>query len=214
MIKVFLADDHQVVIDGIRLMLSEASDLLFVGGANDGTEVLRRLHTQEVDVLLLDINMDGMNGIETCRAVHTRHPQTKVLILSMLKEAGIIKLMIKNGASGYLLKNAGKEEVLQAIRKVASGKTHFSPEVAEAVMASLSSDPPREKTSLFPDLTRREKEVLRLIVDEYTTAEIAEKLAIQFGTVETHRRNLLVKLGARNMAGLVRTCLEFGLLDP
>lgn len=212
MIRILLADDHQVVIDGIRLMLDAAPDMTCVGAANDGREALRRLSEQEVDVLLLDINMAGMNGIETCRAVHTRHPEVKILVLSMLREAAVIKLMLKNGAAGYLLKDAGREEVLTAIRRIHAGKKYYSPEVAEAVMASLGSEAPAPKAGLFPDLTRREKEVLRLIVEEYTTGEIAEELGIQFATVETHRRNLLIKLGARNTAGLVRTCLEYGLL--
>lgn len=212
MIRIFLTDDHQLVIDGMKLMISEAEDMQCVGHANNGQEALRRLEEQEVDVIMLDINMEVMNGLETCRAIHTRHQEVKVIALSMLKEPSMVKQMLKNGASGYLLKNAGKEEVLRAIRRVYSGKKYYSAEVADAVMASLSPEPVKKSNTLFPGLTRREKQVLQLIVEEYTTQEIADELSIKFGTVETHRRNLLIKLGARNTAGLVRTCLEYGLL--
>ena len=213
MIKVLLADDHQLVIDGVKLMISEAADIECVGWANNGQEVLNQLEGLKVDVLMLDINMSVLNGMETCKAVHIRHPEVKIVALSMLREASVVKQMLKNGASAYLLKNAGKQEVLEAIRAVHAGKNYYSQEVAQVVMASLSASPPKEKTALFPDLTRREKQVLRLIVEEYTTSEIAEELSIKFGTVETHRRNLLIKLGARNTAGLVRTCLEYNLLE-
>jgi len=212
MIRIFLTDDHQLVIDGMKLMISEAVDMQCVGFANNGQEALRQLDELEVDVIMLDINMEVMNGLETCRAVHTRYSQVKIIALSMLKEPSMVKQMLKNGASGYLLKNAGKAEVLEAIRRVYSGKKYYSSEVADAVMASLSAEPTKSNDTLFPGLTRREKQVLGLIVEEYTTQEIADELSIKFGTVETHRRNLLIKLGARNTAGLVRTCLEYGLL--
>jgi DNA-binding NarL/FixJ family response regulator len=212
MIDILLADDHQLVLDGLQLMLSAAPDMRCVGAVNHGQAVLEWLQNQSADVLLLDINMEVLNGLETCRAVHIRHPEVKIIALSMLKEASVVKLMLKNGAAGYLLKNAGQAEVLEAIRMVYRGKNYYSQEAAAAIMASLGSRPPQEKPALFPALTRREKEVLRLIVNEHTTAEIAAELDIQFGTVETHRRNLLVKLGARNTAGLVRVCLEYDLL--
>ncbi len=214
MIRILLVDDHQLVIDGIRLILSGAADMTCVGAANNGEQALQQLRKTAADVVLLDINMSGMNGIETCLAIHTRHPEVKILVLSMLKEAGIIKLMLRNGAAGYLLKDTGQEEVLRAIRRVHQGKPYYSPEVAEAVMASLGRETaPAKEEGLFPELTTREKEVLRLIVEENTTAEIAEALRIKFGTVESHRRNLLIKLGARNTAGLVRVCLQYDLLN-
>ena len=163
MIKLIIADDHQLVIDGIRLMIAEAPDMECVGTANDGQEALALLAKKQADVLLLDINMEGLNGLETCRAVHIRHPEVKMVALSMLKEPGLIKQMLKNGASGYLLKDAGMDEVLRAVRAVHAGKQYFSPEVSAAVMASLSASRTTEKKMLFPELTRRERQVLRLI---------------------------------------------------
>ncbi len=124
-----------------------------------------------------------------------------------------MQLLILFIRGDHLLKSAGQEEVLEAIRRILNGQNYYSREVSEAVMDSLCQAPPRGQTSFLPELTCHEKEVLRLIVDEHTTAEIAEQLGIKFGTVETHRRNLLVKLGARNTAGLVRNCPEYGLLE-
>lgn len=211
-IKILIADDHQIVIDGLVLMLSTEPDLEFVVQANNGLEVLEKLQTETVDLAILDINMPELNGVETCKKLKEQHPEVRVLALSMLKEASLIKLMLKNGADGYLLKNAGKEEVLEAIRNIHQGKQYYSAEVSEIIMASLSGNTVKKENSPFPQLSRREKQVLKLIVEEHTTSEIAAQLFISFGTVETHRRNLLIKLGARNTAGLVRTALEYELL--
>ncbi len=212
MIRILIADDHQLVIDGIKLMLSTEADLDCTGEANSAEEALELLAKETFDVVLLDINLPGMNGVEACKQIRRDYPSVKVLILSMLKEASLIKLLLRHGASGYLLKNAGKEEVMKALRRVCQGEKYYSPEVSEIIMSSLSGEASRQKASPFPRLSRREKQVLQLIVDEYTTAEIAEKLSISFGTVETHRRNLLIKLGARNTAGLVRISMEYELL--
>lgn len=212
-IRILVADDHQLVIDGIKLMLSSEPDLVFVAEANNGKEVLKMLKKHPVDVVILDINMPEMNGVEACKIITEKFPDTRVLALSMLKEASLIKLMLKNGAQGYLLKNAGKAEVIDAIRRIFKGEKYYSEEIFDIIMNSLSGEQAKKEENPFPQISRREKQVLQLIVEEYTTSEIAEKLFISFGTVETHRRNLLIKLGARNTAGLVRTALEYELLN-
>ncbi|MFN0216865.1 MAG: response regulator [Saprospiraceae bacterium] len=212
MIKILIADDHRLVIDGLMLMLGESEDILCVGEAANGREALALLETTPADVLLLDINMPEMDGLECCRQVHERYPQVKVLVLSMMRELSLVKALLKQGASGFLLKNAGKDEVLAAIRTVAEGKQAFSTEVLESLMNSFSNKPSKSSVSPFPTISRREKQILQLIVDEKTTSEIAEELFISFGTVETHRRNLLLKLNARNTAGLVKSALEYDLL--
>jgi len=212
MIRILIADDHRLVIDGLLLMLREVEDMQCVGEAANGIEALRLLETITADVLLLDINMPEMDGLECCRIVKERHPQVKMLVLSMMRDLSLVKAMLKHGASGFLLKNAGKEEVLASIRKVAEGKQAFSEDVLESLMNSFSNKPAKSAQSPFPTISKREKQILQLIVDEKTTSEIAEDLFISFGTVETHRRNLLLKLNARNTAGLVKSALEYDLL--
>ncbi|MBC7774409.1 MAG: response regulator transcription factor [Phycisphaerae bacterium] len=212
MIKILIADDHRLVIDGLLLMMREVEDMQCVGEAANGREALALLDVVPADVLLLDINMPEMDGLECCRLAHERHPNLKVLVLSMMREVSLVKAMLKQGASGFLLKNAGKDEVLEAIRKVTEGKQAFSADVLESLMNSFSNKPAKASASPFPTISRREKQILQLIVDEKTTSEIAEELFISFGTVETHRRNLLLKLNARNTAGLVKSALEYDLL--
>lgn len=212
MIKTLITDDHQLVIDGIKLMLAEADDLQCVGTANSGELALELLANTPADVLLLDINMPGIDGLETCRRVRRDFPSVKILMLSMLREGSLVKLLLNEGASGYLLKNAGKDEVLEAIRKVHRGERALSSEVLD-IFLQPDAEKKRLMTSPFPALSRREKQILQLIVNEKTTGEIAEELFISFGTVETHRRNILMKLSARNTAGLVKAAIEYNLLD-
>ena len=211
MIKIVITDDHQLVIDGIKLMLAEADDMVCVGEANGGEQALELLSKTAADVLLLDINMPGMDGLECCRRVKQEFPPVKILMLSMLREGSLVKMLLKEGASGYLLKNAGKDEVLDAIRKVHAGGRIFSSDLMDIFLedSSKKSKPP---SSPFPIISRREKQVLQLIVEERTTAEIAKELYISFATVETHRRNLLMKLNVRNTAGLVRIALLYDLI--
>jgi len=193
-------------------MLAEAPDLECVGEANSGEKALEKLTTTPTDVLLLDINMPGMDGLECCRKVHKNFPQVKILMLSMLREGSLVKMLLNEGAAGYLLKNAGKDEVVNAIRKVHAGERALSSDIMDLFLENPSQKKKRQ-ASPFPKISRREKQVLQLIVEERTTSEIAEELFISFGTVETHRRNLLMKLNARNTAGLVRAALEYDLLE-
>ena len=212
-IKVFAADDHQLVIDGLQLMLHNRPNIIFTGSANNGKEALEKLKEQPVDVMLLDVNMPVMDGIECCSKAMKLYPDLKILALSMMREASLVKKMFKAGAAGYLLKNAGQDEVVGAIEKVYVGEKAYSPEVLEVLMGTLSSTKKKPSNSFFPKISRREKQILSMIVYEKTTQEIAEELFISFGTVETHRRNLLLKLDVRNTAGLVRVAVEHNLLD-
>lgn len=212
-IKVLIADDHQIVIDGLKLMLEGAENIRCVASAANGAEALAQLAEHPVDVLLLDVNMPVMDGIACCKAVSQLYPEVKILALSMMQEASLVKKMLKEGAAGFLLKNAGQEEVLDAIQKVHRGEKAFSPEILDLLMDSLSGVERKVPRGAFPRISRREKQILHLIVWEKTTQEIADELFISFSTVETHRRNLINKLDVRNTAGLVRVALEHGLLD-
>ena len=209
MIRVLLVDDHQIVIDGLRLMLAAESDVVAVAEVNDGEAALRVLAETPADVALVDIALPRRNGIELTRALAAYYPRVRVIGLSMLQEVSLVRAMLAAGAAGFLPKNAGREEVLAAIRAVTAGRRYLTPAVEELLAARRSGPDP---AALAPPLSRREKDVLRLILAERTTAEIAEALHVSRGTAETHRRNMLSKLGVRNTAGLVRCALEYNLL--
>lgn len=210
MIKVLIVDDHKMVIEGMKLLLQNHSEIKVIGTALTGFEGIEKLEELHPDVVLLDINMPEMNGIDTCKKMLKIHPNIKIIAISMHKESSLIKLMLTSGAKGYVLKNAGQDEVIEAITEVYQGKVFLDDTVNEIIVGSITKKK-SQQSSPFPTLSRREKEILGLIIDEYTTHEIAEKLFISFGTVETHRRNMLIKTGARNTAGLVRIALEYEL---
>ena len=213
MIKVFIIDDHQMVIEGLKLSLESVPDIKTIGHALNGEDGIKLVKELEPDVILLDINMDGLNGIDTCKLLVKDNPNAKIIGISMHKETSLIKLMLNSGAKGYVLKNAGQAQVVEAIKTVHEGKTFLGNIVKEIILDSMTSnDKTQTLSSPFPTLSRREKDVLKLILEEYTTQEIADKLFISFGTVETHRKNMLSKTGARNTRGLVRISIEYNLL--
>jgi DNA-binding NarL/FixJ family response regulator len=212
-IEVLLVDDHLVVIEGIRLLLNGEVDIQVCAYALSGEDALNQLAEITPDVILLDLNMPGMNGIDTCKKIKAKYPDIKIVILTMLKDSSLIKLLLKSGADGYLLKNSGKAEIVEAIRAVNLGQRYLGYEVKDILLDSISLKERKPLNPMMPRLSRRETEILQMIVDEFTTQEIAEKLFISFSTVETHRRNILIKLGARNTAGLVRVAIENNLLD-
>lgn len=214
MIRICIADDHQLVAEGIKLLLSEYQNLEVIASFINGKELLEFPDLgHRVDVVLLDINMPELNGIETCKRLKNSFTHIKVIALSMHGESNMIKLMFKSGADGYLHKNAAKEEIIQAIEEVMAGKKYLSQEITNNILFNdLSGKSSKITNSPFPKLSDREIQILKMIVGEKTTQEIAETLFISFGTVETHRRNIMIKLGAKNTAGMVRTALEYNLL--
>ncbi|WP_205780357.1 response regulator transcription factor [Flagellimonas oceanensis] len=213
MINVFIIDDHQMVIEGFKLLLQNEDDIKVVGSELDAKKALHKLPEINPDVILLDINMPGLNGIEACKKITKLGLESKIIAITMHKESSLIRQMLNNGSKGYVLKNAGKTELVEAIESVFAGKTYLDETSKEIVFNMMTNDKKiKETSSLFPKLSRREKEVLQLILEEHTTQEIADKLFISFGTVETHRRNMLIKTGTRNTAGLVKVALEYALL--
>ncbi|WP_299764272.1 response regulator transcription factor [uncultured Dokdonia sp.] len=212
MINVLIVDDHEMVIEGFKLLLKPEKDIVVVGHELSGDHAIKNINNYNVDVVLLDINMPGTNGIDTCKILKKSHPDLKIIAITMHKESSLIKMMLSNGAKGYVLKNASKEELITAIKTVNEGKMYLDKTANEIVINTMTnSKKNKDSESLFPKLSRREKEVLLLIINEHTTQEIADKLFIGFGTVETHRRNMLIKTGTRNTAGLVRVSLEYDL---
>ncbi len=214
MMNILIADDHKMFVEGVQSILAQEKDLEVVECVYDGASVFQVLHQHQIDLILLDVNLPELNGLEVCQRIQREGIEVKILILSMLNEEGFIKDLLANGANGYVLKSAGKDELLRAIRAVQSGETYYSPEVMKTMMHALSNKKKADKNrAKFPKLSRREKQVLQLIINERTTQEIADELFISLNTVESHRSNILRKLNARNTAGLVRIAIENKLLD-
>ena len=199
-------------IDGMKALLKNEKEIKVVGEALNGHEVLLLLEKTSADIILLDINMPVMDGIEATKQIRLRHPAVKMLMLTMHNNTEFIFGLMNAGASGYILKNTGKAELLEAIHAVHEGKTFYSKEVSESILQNLAKKPNEQKLEEV-HLTEREKEVLKLITQEYNTQEIATALFISVNTVETHRKNLLSKLHAKNIAGLVKFAIQTGLIS-
>jgi len=210
-IKILIADDHTMFLQGIISLLEQEPNIEIVGKAVNGLEALQVIEQIPVDLLILDISMPEMDGIELSKILKKKFPAIKILVVSTHSNVSLISRLIRIGVNGYLLKNAEKAELLKAINTIASGDNYFSEETEEK---HLSNNLRIEKqVSTLTELSSREKEILVLIAHEYNTAEIAEKTFISLNTVNTHRKNLLSKLNAKNTAGLVKYAVENGLVD-
>jgi DNA-binding NarL/FixJ family response regulator len=217
-IKLLIADDHRIIINGIKMMLEDEPDVEIVGDAADGREAVRTaLSIPDLDVVLMDIKMPEMNGIEATRELTRQHPKAKVLALTMFDSDEYITGMLNAGAKGYILKNTGIQELVTAIKKVAGGENFFSEAVTNAIIAKFvvkaSTSQPAE-FSPPKELTDREIEILRHIASEKSNHEISEIMLISPRTVHSHRRNLMQKLGVKNTVGLVRYAIQHGYITP
>lgn len=210
MIEIAITDDHTIVIEGIRTMLKLNKEIMISQSFTNITDTFNGLD-KNIKVLLLDINLPDGNGITACKELLQKFPNLRIIALTNFEDVSFIKQIIKNGAMGYLLKNTGKNELVNAIKSVLEGERYLPQNIQEMLLnESLGKAIP---SSLFvPKLTSREKEILDLIIKEYTTEEIAEKIFISVKTVESHRSNLIQKLGVKNSAGLVRVAFEKGLI--
>ena len=204
MIRLIITDDHPVIRDGIKTVLANNKEIVLAGCAADGAELLELLETKKADVILMDINMPGINGIEATKLVKKKYPDIKVISFSQYDEKRFIKQMLKNGANGYLLKNSSASEMVNAIKITHSGGMYLSEDLPNV----FGEKPKRRSNYLFPNLTGREIDVLKEICQEKNTTEIAETLFLSPNTVETHRANLLLKVGVKNTAGLVKWAIE------
>ncbi len=216
MLHILIVDDHQVLADGIKALLSNEDDIRVSYYAKDGKEAMYMLANEPlIDLILLDINLPDTDGVALCTDIRSEYPRIPIIALTMHHEPAIISRMIRAGAKGYLLKNTGKAELVSAINQVQIGGSYYSKEVTDRLLADMQpGESSQERASyILPKITRREKEVLKLIVSEYTTEEMAEKLFISASTVISHRRSLLRKLNAKNVAGLVKAAYELDLLD-
>lgn len=211
MTRVLIADDHQMFVDGLKSLLEDEKELFVVGEAKNGFEVLEICDRDPVDIVIMDINMPLMDGIQTSKELSKKHPSIKILALSMYNDRDYISDILKAGALGYVLKNTGKENLLNAISTLQSGSNYLSEEVSKTLLSSFIKNVPYEHT--IEKLSDREKEVLDCIASGLTTQEIGEKLFISKNTVETHRKNLLYKLKARNTAELVNNAYKQRLIQ-
>ncbi len=212
MISIIIADDHQMFIDGVKSLLATEEDMVVTGEALNGNEVLALLEKAPADIILLDVNMPEMDGIEATRLIRRKYPEVKILMLTMYNKAEFIFGLMNAGASGYILKNTGRTELIAAIKSVHAGKTFYSSDVTETILQNFSKKPGEQQVEAA-HLTEREKDVLKLIAREYNTAEIAAELFISPNTVETHCKNLMSKIHAKNIAGLVKFAVQTGLVS-
>jgi DNA-binding NarL/FixJ family response regulator len=210
MITIAITDDHQMVTQGIETMLKYEPDMVISYKYNSVATTIEGLSKQQPDILLLDINLPDGNGIDLCKKLVVDYPNLKIIALSSFSEIAFVKRILSNGASGYLLKNTSKEELIEAFKTVLDGMQYLQSDIQKKLLQSSLGQ--KKSTSFIPKLTRREKEVLTAISKELTTQEIADKLCISIKTVETHRMNLINKLGARNSVGLIKNAIEKGLL--
>lgn len=202
--KVFIVDDHYMVIEGIRSLLQNERTIEWVGHATTANSCLAFLQQQHPDVILMDINLPDINGIELCKQVKEIYPEIFIIGLSTFNQLSFIQKMLDNGASGYVLKNATQYELMDGIETVIKGKQYLSDEAAQSLKKTSSGE--------RPVLTRRELEVLELIAEGMTNNEIAQKLFISVTTVDTHRKNLLAKFDARNIASLIKMAVNMQLI--
>ena len=215
MIHVLIADDHLMVRAGIRALLEKAGDIHVVGEASNGQEALEMTEKLIPDVLIMDIMMPRLNGIQAAENIRKLKLPTHILLLSMYSDDGLVYQALQSGVKGYVLKTSVSDELLWAVRTVASGKTFLSSQVSE-IMVENAINPRTHGQDHDPlaNISPREKEILQLIAEEHTSSEIAKLLFISEKTVEKHRASLMEKLNVRNLAGLVRLAVKHRLVDP
>ena len=207
MIRIYIVEDHNVVVEGIRVLLQQEKDISIVGVATTAKDCLDYLSTHRVDIVLMDINLPDLSGVDLCGLVKSKYKKIMVLGLSTFNQGIYMNKLMENGASGYLLKNITRQELIEGIRTVNKGGIYFSFEAGRIYKNTL------EKQHGLPVLTRREKEVVRLIAEGLTNVQISRQLFISVETVDTHRKNLYTKLNVNNTALLIRYAMENGLVE-
>jgi DNA-binding NarL/FixJ family response regulator len=211
-IKLFVLDDHQMMIDGIKALLKNEKQFEIVGEATRAVQALKMIAATAPDIIITDIQMPEMNGIEFTRKLKSDYPAIKVLVLSMSGEEGLISEMLDAGISGYVIKNTGREELKTALTKIAAGDVFFSEAVSAEMMRAYQSNKRRGLEDEAVNLTTREKEIIKLIAMEYSNAKIGEALHISERTVETHRKNIFRKTKTKGVVGLVKFAIEQKLI--
>lgn len=209
--RVLLADDHKIMSSGLRTLLEKEPDIEVAGEASDGREAVRLTDELAPEVVIMDIAMPDLNGIEATRQIISSGSRSRVIALSMHADKRYVSEMLKAGASGYLLKDCSFEEITNAIRAVRDGKTYLSPAIAGVVVEEYVGQLPQDEESGFSVLTAKEREVLQLLAEGYTTKQIAGRLHVSAKTVETHRQHIMTKLDIHSVAELTKYAVREGL---
>jgi DNA-binding NarL/FixJ family response regulator len=212
-LRILLADDHQIIRDGLKGLINAELDMEVIGEAGDGQTALQQLAVLRPHIVVMDISMPGMNGARATELIKREYSDVKVIALTANEEKGYISQMLQAGASGYVLKLAAAEELINAIRKVAMGETYLDPVASSKVVSSYVRQKSTDVRGRLSVLTEREEEVLRLVARGYINKEIAAQLDISVKTVETHKSNFMEKLGLRSRAEIVRYALSQGWLQ-
>ena len=207
MIKVYIVEDHTVVVEGLRVLLQNESDIIIAGSCGTAAACLEYFASNTADVLLMDINLPDMSGVDLCQLIKTEHKEVMVLALSTFNQGIYMNKIMENGASGYLLKNITRQELIDGIKTASKGGIYFSFEAGKIYKTTL------EKSSHQPVLTKREREIVKLIAEGLTNPQIARQLFLSIDTVDTHRKNLYTKLNVKNTALLIRYALDNGMID-
>ena len=214
MIRILIAEDHLMVRSGIRALLEKSGDLHILGEASNGQEAVEMVEKLKPDVLIMDIMMPRLNGIQAAENIRKLKLPTNILLLSMYADQGLVYQALQSGVKGYVLKSSVSDELLWAVQAVAKGKTYLSSQISDIVVESaVHPRPAGQDHDPISNLSPREKEILQLIAEEHTSGEIAALLFISEKTVEKHRASLMEKLNVRNLAGLVRLAVKYHLVD-
>lgn len=209
-IKIAITDDHIMILQGIKSMFDDTQEVEVVATYNNANETIEGLQKTKPHVLLLDINLPDINGIDLSKTLLKHHPDLKIIALTNFEDISFVKRMLRNGSHGYLLKNTDKVELLKAMKTVLSGELYLQKELNKKLLNQTVK--PKVDNGLNIKLTRREQDVLLAISEELTTQQISEKLFISPKTVETHRMNIMSKLGAKNSVGIIKIAIEKELL--
>ncbi len=211
-IKLLIADDHHLFLEGIRSLLEKEEGMEIMAAASNGEEVLDLIQEIPVDICIIDINMPGLNGIDTAKYIKQHHSQIKIIILTTYNDKEFVMTMLKIGVEGYVLKNATKKDLVKAINEVMQGNNYFASDVHNYIVNDFMNKVKHSSREAVV-LTKREKEIVQLLAQELTNDQIAERLHISFRTVETHRKNIMQKTKANNLAGLIKFAYAQGLIS-
>lgn len=212
MVTIVLAEDHHLVRQGIRSLIEIESDFVVIGESCDGLETLELVQSTKPDVLVLDLMMPHMNGLEVISEINQSLPQTRIVVLSMYSNEAYVLEALRNGAIAYVLKTSTYDELTRAIREAIAGRRYLSSPLSERAIESYIEKTEEAKLDPYETLTLREREVMKLAAEGYTNAQIASKLFLSWRTIETHRSSLMRKLGLRNQTALVRFAINRGVL--